>query len=885
MRPEGMKRCAIFLACVLMALTVAGCGAQPEKTSATDSLETMEKEQAVPCSYVLSVSQLMFSVAEPAKVTFTVTTSVQDDNLRIADPQSGETVAELTLAGMDGEQYLYQGNTQLYREEPDALMVRAEGDLGESASVRLYFAPEITAAMLEDAYGITDWVYESVQEKYGENPDESSVEFVAELLKGDSRVTQVEIDGDTVVYATADGVSCLYALPPESGAFGAFSQDTPLTEAYENEENCAELYVYNDGCITNRDVLFLQSQRGLTTTNYHEKYCEKLADFLKGDFDSIKGTGLIRSILNGELSDYGTVVLNAHGAVLSRESGGQVGYIVACEEASENLVHELETYEAYFYHDDDASVDLLKVTTDNKGKHSVAIATDFIMALYGGTSFDNTVFMFSVCYLGQDQEFQQFLIDHGAQAVVSCPTSLMEVDDMNYFDVLADFLPEVRPDNSRSYSLGEAFTPDHFLKDHVMNIVDPDQQGKVMSLYTRNYDFVYWGKGEMQGRVMGDDAPIADADIAIYRYINHEFEVRDVTRTDEDGSFSFRNLPWGTYILEVQSGDQVTTAQINFNEKMEDCGNIYLGSAAMDDDTEDTADTAATLENYLRGTLIPQYGMMETGTWTWEGHYENLVDVSRLNGILSAALEDLDGDSNSELLLLRMESGEESSDIYLEVYEAGEEGPYAADVCYFTTQHFTYDYFETKLSLFLTGRQAGGSSIHLYVTDRMNEEWEVIRSFNYQGERLNQYFTNSYILGGDYWAYWMTQDPEKDYTYSLTTNNLAEENGWSCVDQATLDDPSYSQESIDGYKKKEQAMFNGYREALEQSGGLMRNDKGYLRTGENADSLRTADMFDNAEDFIWLAEVYGLFEAANPESAPTMRAKRFEVVDYSGLGR
>ena len=81
----------------------------------------------------------------------------------------------------------------------------------------------------------------------------------------------------------------------------------------------------------------------------------------------------------------------------------------------------------------------------------------------------------------------------------------------------------------------------------------------------------------------------------------------------------------------------------------------------------DTApDEAALLENYLQNTLIPQFGMMETDSWEWSGHNSESVDVSRINGILSAGIEDLDGDEQSELLLLRLESEGTASEVHLE---------------------------------------------------------------------------------------------------------------------------------------------------------------------------------------------------------------------------
>ena len=860
----SLKRCMCTFLCCLLAFSVYGCS-----LSKLDGETEFVEETAIPGGCILFADETMFPIGEPATVTFSVSSADSVDCFELVCEETGEILSTLEFSDRLDESYIYQGVVEVSQNEPKRMTIRAVSSSCTSTPLTLYFAPEITQSLLADAYIVTDMVAEKVREKYGSLPDEASLDFVADLLRQDSRVCNVRRDSNAVTYSTTDGIACIYTLPPEEDTFGTLAQDTPLTDAYLNEKDCADLYVYNDGSITNRDVLFLQSSDALTKTDYHETLCEAIADFVGGDFDIYREHSFYRALVEGKLCDYGTVVVNTHGAsnAVYRADGSYLCYLLLKEDASAAMEEELTALNRYFYNFYDEQVELARITTEISGERAIFISTDFIMALYADQTFDNTIFQFSVCYLGLDTTFLQFLIDHGAQAVVSCPGALLLVNDADYCMKVADLLAEMKPDTSRSYTLLEALSPANSMRGQ-------------MGLYTRSFDFVYYGEGNMHGCVMDENGPVADAEIVAYRYMNHEFELRDVTRSSEDGSFRFRNMPWGTYIIQATSGGRRTAAQVNFSDTEGDCGNIYLG-----DTDASSADAAATLENYLRGTLIPQYGLMGTGIWEKSLRYTESVGIDELNGILSAYIDDLDGDTDAELLLLRLESAADTTDLYIEVYEMGDDGPYPADVCFFTTISYGVPYHSTQLSLFLSQNSVGDLCINLYANNTMNENLEVIRQFYYRNETLNQVATNAYFLGGDYWAYRYTQHPLEDASYQLLLYGLSEENGWEIVDRASTDS-TYSDETIQEYTDKERAMFSEYREALyseNMAGGLLRNDRNSFRTlmetGEDP-HYTVADLFDNADAFVWIADLSGIIYYGNGASV-----KRFEAVDFSGLGR
>ena len=80
--------------------------------------------------------------------------------------------------------------------------------------------------------------------------------------------------------------------------------------------------------------------------------------------------------------------------------------------------------------------------------------------------------------------------------------------------------------------------------------------------------------------------------------------------------------------------------------------------------------TAVALPEYLKNTLIPQYGIMSTDSWKLDNSLPTWSkgDDSPADGILSALIEDFDRDGDDELLVVRFEK-EDNKKLYLEVFE------------------------------------------------------------------------------------------------------------------------------------------------------------------------------------------------------------------------
>ncbi len=302
-------------------------------------------------------------------------------------------------------------------------------------------------------------------------------------------------------------------------------------------------------------------------------------------------------------------------------------------------------------------------------------------------------------------------------------------------------------------------------------------------------------------------------------------------------------------------------------------------------------DAQAILTQYLEDTLIPEYGLCDTGNWDWRGYRPESVDINRLNGIVTASLEDLDLDGVSELLLLRLSSAAETT-IYLEVYEAEGGIPSLADSEFYVTSLFASNSLQTNLSLFLSETPEERPSVILYCYTvnpvTISEDIEVIRGFSYQNGQFEYQLASCYYLGADYtgigvdyWAYWFEQAPSQDRIHDLSKYDFLEENGWSIVQKVGEKNGSYTGEEIAAYEAEQEEMFSAYCSRISDLLGLELNTR-HLRTEDW--SHAAPDQFQNADNFRWLTEIE-YYSSIPLFSDPDERAMETTVTDHSSLGR
>ncbi|MCR5370020.1 MAG: carboxypeptidase-like regulatory domain-containing protein [Clostridium sp.] len=76
------------------------------------------------------------------------------------------------------------------------------------------------------------------------------------------------------------------------------------------------------------------------------------------------------------------------------------------------------------------------------------------------------------------------------------------------------------------------------------------------------------GIGTMTGTVTyeEDGLPVRDAEVRFLRWIDHDYELADTCRTDDEGHFEKENLPFGIYAVEASDGRSETHVCIHYTE-------------------------------------------------------------------------------------------------------------------------------------------------------------------------------------------------------------------------------------------------------------------------------------------------------------------------------
>jgi len=213
-------------------------------------------------------------------------------------------------------------------------------------------------------------------------------------------------------------------------------------------------------------------------------------------------------------------------------------------------------------------------------KYAISVGSGTLMQILSNTKFPNTVFVFGACHGIVDDIFNQFLIDHGAAAVIGY--------EKNSANNIADKICKEL--------LSCASTQRSALGDHAFSLKSSliKANSKIWSLYSDEVslnasiymkkDFYYWGRGDLTGKIVknsfGVNKPVESATINAYRYYNDKMVLCKTVTTDADGKFSFENenkMNWGYYLMQVVKGYAEAFFKLDFTADNADLGEIVIG--------------------------------------------------------------------------------------------------------------------------------------------------------------------------------------------------------------------------------------------------------------------------------------------------------------------
>lgn len=280
---------------------------------------------------------------------------------------------------------------------------------------------------------------------------------------------------------------------------------------------------------------------------------------------------------------------------------------------------------------------------------------------------------------------------------------------------------------------------------------------------------------------------------------------------------------------------------------------------------------AVALPEYLKNTLIPQYGIMSTDSWKLDDSLPTWSkgDDSPADGILSALIEDFDRDGEDELLVVRFEK-EDNKKLYLEVFEN-----YDGAVELATGAQFDIDWLcrtcqNNRFSVFAE-KKDGMCRIYLYAFQRGNGGGdESIVQLEYEQVMMPQ------ITLENYWSFRMGSDGTASVqSGTLKLNEINQVVGlWDYgqgTDQAESDyeETAGAPYESDSYPEAFIGMLEDFYGNLEETTGLVHKTELPQYLGDDsigiyvsADDVYSGEMlytaknlFEEDSNTIWIASL------------------------------
>lgn len=211
-----------------------------------------------------------------------------------------------------------------------------------------------------------------------------------------------------------------------------FRTDVPVDHSF---------FVHNKQSLQNRlhqceGVIFCErlSLSEMENDDVMISYAQKLASGQNGALRQCRDKSMLAAIADGSMSNYGSVILHTHGNVREsrRSDGTQILYILADSEKGNAVYENLKKQYFYVYDEDEVDARLFMNSEDQ-----IAVTSDYFMDVYRNRRFDNAIVYMNCCYGFADDKFKNFLLDHGAQAVIGC-TDLIRA---NEYDFANTYLP------------------------------------------------------------------------------------------------------------------------------------------------------------------------------------------------------------------------------------------------------------------------------------------------------------------------------------------------------------------------------------------------------------------------------------------------------------
>ncbi|MDR1642001.1 MAG: DUF5050 domain-containing protein [Clostridiales bacterium] len=546
----------------------SGKSAEIEPTPAIEPVDRplviFESSADLGVRLLLAADKADFEVGDVGYVVLTVAIppDLKAETVIIKDDQ-GDAV--ITLSPESFAANRSSGQVSIDTSEPGVFSYKAEMGRYASGMLDVIVSPHVAIEDFDESVAVLQDLLGELEGKTGEERMAAAKAF----LESDSRVATTYDENENFVrFATNSGISGFYdnaefgdtlslasgnaSFATEDDTTGAFGLFETNSTTRDNDEIA---YLDGGNAWTNNNVLVLRPAYDFISADVHMEIGKQLATALQGNLWDKNGEDVIYSIMAGELSNYGTVILNTHGGISSREDGSEMLELLVfaskdkanADSLLERLKNEGKLNSFYL-----GNKRLLSIGLKNDS-FSILATSDYIMRSYQSLHFDNTVFYLGACDSYADKRFVQFLVNHGAKCVAGYASEVSIDTESQIFE---EFFGKLIPANE---SGGLRGLPLAALEDE--KIYDAE----CSLLAYANLDFTYGDYGDLAGAIKDKDTnePYEGIAIEAWRFQNQEFIRIAETTSKSDGGFLFERLPWGVYDLRV-SGEDIESADASY---------------------------------------------------------------------------------------------------------------------------------------------------------------------------------------------------------------------------------------------------------------------------------------------------------------------------------
>lgn len=585
---------------------------QTDNDAAADEEAYSEAVYAEKTPLLLYLNQSDYSVgaAETAKLTVFYSDEVESD-IVITDDR-GAVLCELKN---DGSGCL-EAEIPVLETEPRVGAFTAVSGEYASAPVSFFVLPEITEEMVSELVDVAQELGDYALSGSWEDPlGEDALKEIKAWLEQDERIEAVTINNGILLFETVSHLMGSYGMGVESPDSFGFSEAEDVFKAYQSGGDTSALYIKSGIPITNTNMLHInpipENRVCVKCDSFFQKSEAMLAGGTGCSLQWVTGEDTIGILTGGDIVDYSYLSIETHGSTIKRKDGGNLLFMNWGEHevaASADMLKAtgLEVYEyARFWgsiRDGDDSYRMVYDVTVQDGvrKYSVRISSNYLECVLADRTFDNTVIYFIVCYAMSDDRLTDFLIDHGAAAVIGCKEALDGGIAVATLEQIAQIMGTTGKDgsfgglnkvvSSRISSETDRLIRTEFYTD------EEDYLGYVRKLQTRpvRYKFsadysdrVFAGEGKLSGKVLqpaGSGAADEDyekaeeAEVSLSLWQNHDFREVWSGTTDSDGFFEADGIPYGTYAVYAKKDgmDGFVTAVVENGAKEEKAEDVLL---------------------------------------------------------------------------------------------------------------------------------------------------------------------------------------------------------------------------------------------------------------------------------------------------------------------